>query len=78
MCGKEVAMPIKGTITAEDLESEIKQAGAEMREVKTVAELLDLWQRNYLRIGHRALGRMFLGMGKNADVVAERAAARLK
>jgi hypothetical protein len=68
----------KGVITAEDLESEIKVAGAEMEGVQTIDELLDLWRRNYLRIGHRALGRMFLAKGKNAAVIAERAAARLK
>ena len=65
----------RGTIMAEELTVEILAAGAEIAAATTIEELQMVWRKRYPRIGHKALGRMFVAGGSNADVVAQRAAA---
>lgn len=34
---------------------------AELERCETKADILELWKRHYLKIGHRKLGRLLLG-----------------
>jgi hypothetical protein len=34
---------------------------AELDRCETKAEIIDVWKRHYLKIGHRKLGRLLLG-----------------
>ena len=46
---------------AEDIEPILKQAAAELSTLQTVAELRAWWQKYYLLLGHRRLGRLLIG-----------------
>jgi len=67
-------MPIRGILTNEDFEKEIAQADAEMKACKTAEELAGVWKAHFGRLGHKALGRLLIGMPTEA-VVAKRAKA---
>ena len=67
-------MPIRGILTAEDFEKEIAAADAEMRACKTVEDLKEVWVTHFGRLGHKALGRLLIGMPAEA-VIAKRAKA---
>lgn len=44
-----------------NIEPVLKQAAAELEKLQTVAELRVWWQRYYLQLGHRRLGRLLIG-----------------
>ena len=44
-----------------DIEPILKQAAAELGNLQTVAEVRAWWQRYYLLLGHRRLGRLLIG-----------------
>ena len=67
-------MPIRGILTNEDFEKEIAAADAEMRASKTVEDLRGVWVSHFGRLGHKALGRLLIGMPTEA-VIAKRAKA---
>ena len=44
-----------------DIEPILRQAAAELPTLQTVAELRTWWQKHYLALGHRRLGRLLIG-----------------
>lgn len=44
-----------------DIEPILRQAAAELPALQTVAELRVWWQKYYLTLGHRRLGRLLIG-----------------
>ena len=65
-------MPIRGAMSAEDFAKEISECEAEMKACNMPDELREVWRKHYGRLGHKALGRFFVGMPAEA-VIAKRA-----
>ena len=56
-------------LSAEAMQQAVREAAAAMVECKTIPELRDVW-RQYIGIGHRALGRLFINECRNVEGVA--------
>lgn len=57
-------------MTGEEYETLATEAETALSEAKTKEEVASVWQKFYLSLGHKALGRMLLG--KTAAELAER------
>ena len=47
--------------TPEEERAYVEQVRAELDDAHTKDEVVAVWQKHYLRIGHRKLGRLLLG-----------------
>jgi len=65
-------MPPRGSLSPEDFAQEVNECEAAMAACKTPDELREVWRKHYGRLGHKALGRLFVGMPAEA-VIAKRA-----
>jgi len=63
----------RGAISPEQIADEVREAAEEMKGCQTIDDLRALWRKRYLRIGHKALARIFIG--QDAEIVAQRASA---
>lgn len=59
-------------MTNEEFEALAEAAEKELGAAKTKEEVTAVWQKHYLSLGHKALGRLLLG--KTAADLAERRA----
>lgn len=57
-------------MTDEEYEVALRAAEEGFKKAKTKEEIAAVWQKHYLTIGHKALGRMLVG--KTADDLLER------
>ena len=64
-------MPIRGAMTAEDFAKEVAEAFEELNACKTKEDVQAFWRKRYGRMGHKALGRLIVGMSAEA-VIAKR------
>jgi hypothetical protein len=55
-------MSVRSTFASPDEEREYLTAvKAELDRCETKADIIDIWKRHYLKIGHRKLGRLLIG-----------------
>ncbi len=53
-----------------DVQEELLQAHKEMGELTTADEVREWWRKHYMTLGHRNLGRLFIG--QNVERLLER------
>lgn len=62
-------------MTNEEYEEAVLAAEKDLSEAKTKEDVATAWERHYLTLGHKAMGRLLLG--KKAADLAERRAERV-
>jgi hypothetical protein len=56
------AVPAKTTFSSPDEErAYLTNVKAELDRADTKADVIEVWKRHYLTVGHRALGRLLIG-----------------
>ena len=63
------------TMPAEEMEALLKQAEQELDGAKTADQIRQIWQKYYLQVGHRNLGRLLIGRSVD-EIIARRRSRR--